>query len=57
MRRWGYQEVRMFGVIPEAAYPIVWSIQYRREGWGRALGKTMGAKLRDCTNSFILQPI
>lgn len=41
----------MFGVISEAAYPILWSVQYRREG------KTMGAKLRGCTNSFILLPI
>lgn len=47
----------MFGVISEAAYPILWSIQYRREGWKRTLGKTMGAKLRGCTNSFILLPI
>lgn len=56
MPRRGYQDARMFGVISEAAYPIVWSIQYRREGWGRALGKGkgMGAKLRDCINSFIL---
>ena len=44
---WEYLEVGMTGAISAAACPIAWGMQYRREGWGRAFGRAMDAKLRD----------